>query len=166
MNPSSFLPTQRKKTKTTTTTVGPCNLFDLSLFSFLFLLLGSCTVSPSSVITHERGNYALLPFCCDSALCPLCSGPEPSTCPIRNQSTSSLSCSPSYLFSQPLSRYTLSSISGTVFISQHFPTHTVPVLVPDSETNIDPHTLKSVADWTEKPVMSQVWGWGYCFPIS
>lgn len=107
---------------------GSCNLFDLSLFSFLFLflLLGSCTVSPSSVITHERGNYALLPFCCDLALCPFCSGPEPSTCPIRKPvhilsflfSLSDPSVGP--FISAPFPSLRLASVSP-LFLLQHFP---------------------------------------------
>lgn len=125
---SKFISSHSKKKKKKLDLV-ICLTSHYFLSFFFFLLLGSCTVSPSSVITHERGNYALLPFCCDLALCPLCSGPEPSTCPIRNQSTSSLSCSPSdpsvCPFSSP-SRFSLSSIStcfSTVSLTALFHPH-------------------------------------------
>lgn len=124
---SKFISSHSKKKKKLDLVICLTSHYFLSFF--FFLLLGSCTVSPSSVITHERGNYALLPFCCGLALCPLCSGPEPSTCPIRNQPTSSLSCSPSDPavgpFSNP-SRSSLSSIStcfSTVSLTALFHPH-------------------------------------------
>lgn len=60
----------------------PCDLYDLSLFSFLFFFF-SVPSSPLSVITHERGNYAFCHFAvvqlCVSAVQAL--SPTPSLCP-------------------------------------------------------------------------------------